>query len=97
MRQRFEALGILVKWKDMMKKQTGRKIKELQIGNVEKHKNQYLQFGQNTGIGTHFTNRIHRLVKKINRSLLEKARCLLSNARLDKSFWLRRLYMLAIS
>ena len=29
MRQRFEALGMLVKWKDMMEKQTGRKIKEL--------------------------------------------------------------------
>jgi len=27
------------------------------------------------------------LAKKINRSLLEKVRCLLSNARLDKSFW----------
>jgi len=38
-----------------MEKQTGRKIKELQIGNVERYKNQFLQFGQNTGIGTHFT------------------------------------------
>ena len=27
------------------------------------------------------------MAKKINCSLLEKARCLLSNARLDKSFW----------
>ena len=27
------------------------------------------------------------MVKKINRSFLEKVRCLLSNARLDKSFW----------
>jgi len=27
------------------------------------------------------------LVKEINCSLLEKARCLLSNAKLDKSFW----------
>jgi len=27
------------------------------------------------------------LAKEINRSLLEKVRCLLSNARLDKSFW----------
>jgi len=40
--KRFEALCILVKWKDMMEKQTGRKIKELQIGNVEKYKNQFL-------------------------------------------------------
>jgi len=37
MRQRYEALDMLVKWKDMMKKQTGRKIKELQISNVEKY------------------------------------------------------------
>ena len=49
--------------------------------------NQFLRFGQNTGIGTHFTEGIHGLTKEINRSLLEKVRCLLSNARLDKSFW----------
>ena len=59
----------------MMEKQIGRKIKELQIGNVEKYKNQFLRFGQNTGIGTHFIDRIHGLAKKINRFLLEKARC----------------------
>ena len=56
----------------MMEKQTEKMIKELQIGNVEKYKNQFLQFGQNTSIGTHFTNGIHGLAKKINRSLLGK-------------------------
>jgi len=70
----------------MMEKQTGKKIKKLQIGNIERYKNQFLQFGQTTGIGTHFTNRIHGLAKKINCSMLEKAKCLLSNTRLDKSF-----------
>ena len=50
---------MLVKWKDMMEKQTGRKIKEIQIGNVQRYKNQFLQFGQNNGINTHFTNGIH--------------------------------------
>jgi len=39
-----------------MEKQTGRKIKEVQIGNVERYKNQFLQFGLNTGIGTYFTD-----------------------------------------
>jgi len=72
MRQRCEAQGMLVKWKDMMEKQTTKKIKELQIGDVERYKNQFLQFGQNTGIDTHFTDRIHELVKEINHSLLEK-------------------------
>ena len=54
-----------------MEKQTGRKIKELQLSNVEKYKNQFLQFCQNTGIGTHFTNRIHEMAKK-NQPLLTR-------------------------
>ena len=49
--------------------------------------NQFFRFGQNTGIGAHFTDETHGLAKEINHSLLEKARCLLSNALLDKSFW----------
>ena len=60
--------------------------KELQIGNVERDMNQFLRFGQNIGIGIHFTEGIYGLAKKVDRSLLEKVRCLLSNARLDKSF-----------
>ena len=36
LRQRYESLDMLVKWKGRMEKQTGRKIKELQIGNVER-------------------------------------------------------------
>jgi len=42
MRQKFDVLNMLVMWKDMIEKQTGKKIKELQIGNVEKYKNQFL-------------------------------------------------------
>jgi len=49
--------------------------------------NQFLLFGQNTGIGTHFTKGTHGLAKEINCSLLEKVRWLFSNPRLDKSFW----------
>ena len=48
----------------------GRKIKELHIGNVEKYMNQFLRFGQNTGIGTHFTEGIHGLAKEINHSFV---------------------------
>ena len=97
MRQRCEALDMFVKWKEIIEKQTGRKIKELQVGNVERYMDQFLQFGQNTGIGTHFTEGIHGLAKEINCFLLKNARCLLSNARLDKSFWAEVLCMLAIS
>jgi len=78
---------MLVKWKNMMEKHTSRKTKEIQIDNIEKYKDQFLWFGQNTGIGIHFTNEIHRADKEINRFLLEKVRSLLSNASLDKPFW----------
>ena len=79
MRQKFEALGMLVKWKDMMEKKIGRKINELQISNVEKYKNRFLQFGQNTGISTHFTNGIYVVNKKINCSVLENVLCFLKS------------------
>ena len=71
MRQRSDALDMLVKWRRRMEKQIG-KIKELQIGNIERDMNQFLRFGQNTGIGTHFTEGIYGLAKEINCSLLEK-------------------------
>jgi len=70
----------------MIEKQTGRKIKELQISNLERYKNQFLRFGKNNNIGTHFIDEIHGLAKEINCSLLEKVRYLLSNAQLNKSF-----------
>ena len=41
MRQRCEALNMLVKWKGRMEKQTCRKINELHIGNVERYMNSY--------------------------------------------------------
>jgi len=49
--------------------------------------NQFLRFGQNTGISTHFTKGINGLAKEVIRSLLEKVLWLLSNVKLDKSFW----------
>ena len=97
MRQSSEALDILVKWKGRMERQIGRKIKELKIGNVGKDMYQFLRFGQNTGIVTHFTTGTDGLAKEVIRSLLEEVRRLLSNAGFDKSFWAKRLCMLAIS
>ena len=70
-----------------MKRQIGRKIKELKIGNVRKDMYQFLRFGQNTEIITHFTTGTDGLAKEIIRSLLEEVRRLLSNAGLERSFW----------
>ena len=87
MRQCSEALDILVKWKGKMKRQIGRRIKELKIGNVGKDMYQFLRFGHNTGIVTHFTTGTDELAKEVIRPLLNEVRRLLSNTGLDKSFW----------
>ena len=45
-------------------------------GSVERYMDQFLRFGQNTDIGTHFTEVTHGLAKEVNCSLLEKVRWL---------------------
>ena len=74
----------------MMEKQTSRKIKMLQVDHVEEYKDQFLRFGQNTGI-IHFTISKRGMAKKMKYSLLDMVRYLLSNASLDKTFWVEAL------
>jgi len=71
----------------MMEKQTGRKIKVLQIDSIGEYKDQFLRFGQNNGIDIYFKISKHGLAKEMSRFFLEKVRCLLSNAQLNKPFW----------
>ena len=80
MRQRVEVPEFLVKWKKLMENQTGRKIKLLFYDHVEEYKDSFLQFGQNNGIESHFTNEKIGVAREMNRVLLEKVRYLLSNA-----------------
>ena len=58
--------------KKLMEKQTSKKIKVSQFDHVGEYKDQFLQFGQNNGIGIHFTEGIHGLAKEVNRSLLRR-------------------------
>ena len=83
----------------LLEKQTDRKIKVLQFDNVGGYKrDQFQRFGQNSCIDIHFTVRKQiGVAKKLNSALLEKVRCLLSNAQLDNSFLVRLWYMLIIS
>ena len=88
MRQKFDVLHLFVKWKKLMKKQTGMKIKVLQFDHAWECKVRFLQYGQNNGISIHFTvEKQIRVAKELNGVLLDKVRYLLSNALSDKSFW----------
>ena len=92
MKHRDEVLDIFVKWKKMIETQTGRKIKRLRSDNGGEYKSDpFLKLCQDEGIVRHFTVRgtpqQNGVAERMNRTLLEKVRCMLSNAGLDKKFW----------
>ena len=92
MRAKDGVLEIFVKQKKLVETQIGRKIKVLQYDNGGEYtSNPFLQVCQNEGIKRHFTVRHtpqqNGMAERMNRTLLEKVRHMLSNASLDKTFW----------
>ena len=75
-----------------MEVQTGRKVKKLITDNSwEFVKQEFEQFCQKEGIQRHktvvYTPQQNGLAKRMNKTILERVRCMLLSARLPKSFW----------
>ncbi|PAM64485.1 hypothetical protein CEJ63_19730, partial [Acinetobacter baumannii] len=76
----------------MIETQTGRKIKYLRTDNGGEYcSKSFREVCQDAGIVRHFTVRHtpqqNGVAERMNRTLLEKVRCMLSNAGLGKEFW----------
>lgn len=76
----------------MIEKQTERKIKRLRTDNgLEFYSGEFNQFCRHEGIQRHltvpYTPRQNGVAERMNRTLLERARSMLSNAGLGKQFW----------
>ena len=81
-------------WKALIEKQTGKKIKRLRTDNgLEFCSGEFNEFCKNEGIARHCTVRHtpqqNGVAERMNRTLLERARCMLSHAGLSKDFGLR--------
>ncbi|KAE8664469.1 hypothetical protein F3Y22_tig00112762pilonHSYRG00050 [Hibiscus syriacus] len=92
MKSKYEVLQIFLKWKNMIENQTGRKIKRLRTDNGGEYKSDpFFDVFHEYGIVRHFTVRNtpqqNGVAERMNRTLLEKVRCMLSNAGLGKAFW----------
>ena len=79
-------------WKKMVENQTGRKIKVLRSDNGREYRNdQFSYFYKKEGISRRFTVRDtpqqNGVAERMNRTLLDKVRCMLCNAGLGKQFW----------
>lgn len=92
MKHKSEVFGKFKEWKVLIENQVGKKIKRLRTDNgLEFCSNEFDQFCKDEGIARHQTVRHtpqqNGVAERMNRTLLERVRCLLSNARLAKGFW----------
>lgn len=79
-------------WKALVEKQTGKKIKRLRTSNgLEFFDGDFNKFCKDEGIVRHLTVRgtpqQNGVAERMNRTLLEKVRCMLSNSGLSNDFW----------
>ena len=92
LKSKDEVFETFLVWKKMVENQTGRKIKVLRSDNGTKYRNdQFSYFYKKEGISRHFivrdTPQQNGVAERMNRTLLEKVRCMLSNACLGKQLW----------
>jgi len=91
MKHKSEAFNNFKQWKTLVENQTGKKIKRLHIDNgLEFCSSEFDEFYHSEGIARHCTVRAtpqqNGVAEHLNQTLLERARCMLSNAGLTRRF-----------
>lgn len=92
MKNKDEVLKIFLDWKKMIETQTGRKIKRLRSDNGGEYTlDPFMEVCRKEGIVRHFTVRgtpqQNGVAERMNRTLLEKVRCMLLDSGFSKQFW----------
>ena len=92
MRHKNEVLRIFMEWKKMVENQTDKKIKKLRSDNSGEYTyDPFLKVCRDEGIVRYFTvlgkPQQNGVAERMNQTLIEKVRCILSQAGLSKAFW----------
>ncbi|KAG8498690.1 hypothetical protein CXB51_005073 [Gossypium anomalum] len=92
LKQKSDVFSAFKFWKIMIEKQTGKQIKYLRTDNgLEFCSDEFNRLCKSEGIVRHLTVRHtpqqNGVAERMNRTIMEKVRCMLSNANLPKSFW----------
>lgn len=92
LKHKNEVFDIFKCWKAMVENRTGRKLKTLRSDNgTEYTDGAFKRFCDQEGIVRHWTVRgtpqQNGVAERLNRTLLEKARCMRSNSGLDREWW----------
>ncbi|GKA27622.1 retrotransposon protein, putative, ty1-copia subclass [Tanacetum coccineum] len=92
LRFKHEAFGKFKEWKQLVENQTGRTVKKLRTDNdLEFCNREFEQLCIESGIARHLTvvgtPQQNRVAECMNRTLMDKVRCLLIQSGLPKTFW----------
>ncbi|KAL1208699.1 Retrovirus-related Pol polyprotein from transposon TNT 1-94 [Cardamine amara subsp. amara] len=92
LKHKNEAFKNFREWKTLVENQTGKKIKRLRTDNgLEFCSSEFNQLYKDQGVARHHTVRNtpqqNGVAERMNQTLLERARCMLSNAGLERRFW----------
>lgn len=92
LREKSEVFDRFIEFKSMVEKQTGRKLKALRSDNGTEYVNKKFDlYFRKHGIvhqkSVVYTPEQNGIAERANRKLVEKAKCMLFDARLNISFW----------
>lgn len=92
LKHKGEAFKTFVQWKVLVENQTGKKVKRLRTDNgLEFVNDEFNELCRDTGIVRHRTVRKtpqqNGVAERMNQTLLERVRCMLSNAGLTRKYW----------
>lgn len=92
LRSKDEVFNHFKQWKTMIEKQTGKHIKRLRTDNgLEFCSGEFNEFCKKEGIVRHrtvrYTPQQNGVAERMNRTILERARCMLLQAGLSRDFW----------
>jgi len=92
LKHKSEAFLAFKEWKVMVEKQTKKKVKKLRTDNgIEFCSEEFNSYCKSEGIVRHYTvpytPQQNGVAERMNRTIISKARCMLSNAGLHRHFW----------
>ena len=96
LRTKDQVFGKFKDWKTLVENQTGKKVKKLRTNNRLEYCNQMFDdFCASEGIGRHRTVRMtpqqNGLAERMNRTLINKVRCMMIQSKLPKGLWVETL------
>ncbi|KAJ9560945.1 LOW QUALITY PROTEIN: hypothetical protein OSB04_006105 [Centaurea solstitialis] len=92
LKRKSDVFGTFRDWRTMIEKQSGKEVKYLRTDNgLEFCSEEFNAYCRKNGITRHrtvaHTPQQNGVAERMNRTILEKVRCMLSNSKMPKTFW----------